>query len=215
MRSEDGLVNPVRRLALPAQAQREYLESIGTAPSADELALQFDDVKHHLLRQGPETVAVAERIDALLDEMSGPGPVWHVDALAESPQWAEVRGLAAELLRLLPFDGGPRPLAPSERALLARILATGAPGLLGQLDHVRVLKPWYEGSASLDVDTTGPAAEVPDGVLPIDAPVHVAGEYVGEILLWTAGGRLSAIEYAWVTDEPPTHLPPADRVTTG
>ncbi|GLY52453.1 hypothetical protein [Lentzea sp. NBRC 102530] len=215
MRSEGGLVNPVRRLALPAQAQREYLESIGTAPSADELALEFDDVKHYLLRQAPEAVAVAERVDALLDEMSGPGPVWHVDALEGSPQWAEVRALAAELLRLLPFDGGPRPLAPSERAVLARILAAdvpGAAGLRAQLDHVRVLKPWYEGSASLDVDTSGPAAEVADGVLPVDAPVHAAGEYVGEILLWTTGGRLSAIEYAWVTDEPPSRLPPVDQV---
>ncbi|GGN12509.1 hypothetical protein GCM10011609_60930 [Lentzea pudingi] len=205
------LVDPVRRLALPAEAQRGYLEAIGTAPSADELALEFDDVRPHLLALDAEAVELVERIDALLDVMSGPGPVWHVDALVSAPQWASVRALAAELLRLLPFDGRPRPLAPSERALLERILAAGAPAALhAQLDHVRVLKPWYEGSASLDLSTGGPAADIADGVLPIDAPVRSGA---GEILLWTTDGRLSAIEYAWVTDEPPARLPTADQVT--
>jgi hypothetical protein len=209
------LVGPVRRLAMPAEAQRAYLEAIGTAPSADELALEFDDVRPHLMSLDAEAVTLTERIDALLDAMSGPSPVWHVDALAVSPQWASLRVLAAELLRLLPFDG-PRPLAPSERAVLERILAAEFPGaaaLRAQLDHVRVLKHWYEGSASLDLSTGGPAAEIADGVLPVDAQVHEAGEPVGEIQLWIADGRLSAIEYAWVTDEPPTRLPPADQVT--
>ncbi|MGW6444825.1 hypothetical protein [Lentzea sp. NPDC055074] len=209
-------VDPVRRLAMPAEAQRSYLESIGTAPSADELALEFDDVLHHLRGLDAEAVALAERIDALLDTMSGPSPVWRVDALACSPQWASVRELATELLRLLPFDGHPRPLAGSERAVLERILAADLPGaaaLRAQLDHVRVLKPWYEGSASLDLDTGGPAAEVADGVLPIDAQVHESGAPVGEIVLWVADGRLSAIEYAWLTDEPPARLPPAGQVT--
>ncbi|MCX2952129.1 hypothetical protein [Lentzea sp. NEAU-D7] len=209
------LVDPVRRLAMPAEAQRAYLEAIGTAPSADELALEFDDVLPRLMSLDAEAVALAERIDALLEAMSGPGPVWHVDALAGSPRWASLRALAAELLRLLPSDL-PRPIAPSERAVLERILALDFPGaatLRAQLDHVRVLKPWYEGSASLDLSTGGPAAEVADGVLPVDAQVHESGELTGEILLWITDGRLSAVEYAWVTDEPPTRLPPADQVT--
>ncbi|MDX8054644.1 hypothetical protein SK571_35195 [Lentzea sp. BCCO 10_0798] len=208
-------VGPVRRLAMPAEAQRAYLEAIGTAPSADELALEFDDVRPHLMRLDAEAAALTERIDALLDAMSGPSPVWHVDALAVAPQWASLRALAAELLRLLPFEG-PRPLAPSERAVLERILAADFPGataLHAQLDHVRVLKPWYEGAPSLDLSTGGAAADVADGVLPVDAQVHESGELVGEILLWIADGRLSAIEYAWVTDEPPTRLPPVDQVT--
>ncbi|MET9232520.1 hypothetical protein [Lentzea sp. NPDC003310] len=206
-----GFSDPVRRLALPAAAQRSYLESIGTAPSADELALEFDDVRPHLVKLDAEAVALVDRIDALLDAMSGPSPVWHVDALECSPQWAALRVLAAELLRLLPFDGRPRPLAGSERAVLERILATditGAAALRAQLDHVTVLKPWHEGAPSLDLDTGGEPADVPDGVLPVAA--EVSG--VGEILLWVTGGRLSAVELAWTTDEPPTRLPPADQV---
>ncbi|MEV6713271.1 hypothetical protein AB0M48_14665 [Lentzea sp. NPDC051208] len=146
-------VDPVRRLAMPAEAQRAYLEAIGTAPSADELALEFDDVLPQLRSLDAEAVALAERIDALLEAMSGPSPVWHVDALAVSPRWASLRALAAELLRLLPCEG-PRPLAPSERAVLERILAADFPGaaaLRAQLDHLRVLKPWSEASASLDL----------------------------------------------------------------
>jgi hypothetical protein len=34
-----------------------------------------------------------------------------------------------------------------------------------------------------------------------------AGEYLGEVLVWIGGGYLSAIEYAWVTDETPDRLP--------
>lgn len=78
---------------------------------------------------------------------------------------------------------------------------------------MRVLKPWRQGSASLDLTTGGPAADIADGVLPIDAQVHESGELVGEILLWTTDARLSAVEYAWMTDQPPTRLPPADHVT--
>jgi hypothetical protein len=207
---------PVRRLALPAAAQRNYLEAIGTAPSADELALEFDDVRPHLTGLEPEAVVLVDRIDALLDSMSGPSPLWHVDALERSPQWASLRVLAAELLRLMPFDGHPRPLAGSERAVLERILAADVPGagaLRAQLDHVRVLKPWYEGSASLDLSTGGEPADVPDGVLPIDARVHETGAPIGEILLWVEGGRLSAIEYARTSPEAPPRLPTADQVT--
>jgi hypothetical protein len=89
-------------------------------------------------------------------------------------------------------------LSQSERAVLERILA-GIPQLRAQLDHTRVLKPWHEGSASFDVEVTGgPRADVADGVLPVDAQVHVDGEFVGEILLWIEAGRLAAVEYAWV-----------------
>ncbi|MGZ3140624.1 hypothetical protein ACVDFE_01190 [Lentzea chajnantorensis] len=203
------LAGPTRRLALPASAQRAHLESIGTAPSTDELALEFDDVRRHPVP--PAAGPFVDRIDTLLETMSGPGPVWHVTSLPTAAQWAELRLLAAELLRHLPAH--PRPLAPSERELLA-LLLTDFPGLHAQLDHVQVRAPWYDGSASLDLDTSGPAADVPDGVLPVSAEVHSNGEHIGELLLWVANGRLSAIEYAWVTDEPPHTLPPAAAVTT-
>jgi hypothetical protein len=40
-----------------------------------------------------------------------------------------------------------------------------------------------------------------------------AGEYVGEVIVWATDGYLSAIEYAWVTDDPPTSLPDVTRMT--
>ncbi|KJK48095.1 hypothetical protein UK23_18095 [Lentzea aerocolonigenes] len=95
-----GFRDAVHHLAMPASQQVEYLRSIGTAPSADELALEFDDVKH-LCPDDPAAMTLSERIDALLEAMSGPGPVWHTDSLATSAQWAEVRTLAADLLHLL------------------------------------------------------------------------------------------------------------------
>lgn len=33
------------------------------------------------------------------------------------------------------------------------------------------------------------------------------GEQIGELLLWVEDVRLSAIEYVWFTDEPPSGLP--------
>ena len=90
----------VHRLAKPASQQAEYLKSIGTAPSTDELALEFDDLRHKCPTE-PAAVALTERIDALLEAMSGPGPLWHTDSLATAPEWAEVRALAADLLPLL------------------------------------------------------------------------------------------------------------------
>ncbi|MFI6101281.1 hypothetical protein ACIA8G_37530 [Lentzea sp. NPDC051213] len=101
MSREEWLKEAVGRLAMPADAQRAWLESIGTAPLADELALEFDDalIRHRAV--STEAAALVARINGLLEDMSGPGPVWHVDALATAPQWAEVRALAQEALPLL------------------------------------------------------------------------------------------------------------------
>ncbi|MBO0514191.1 hypothetical protein [Streptomyces beijiangensis] len=51
-------------------------------------------------------------------------------------------------------------------------------------------------------------------LVPVDAHVlDQAGEYVGELLVWTdRGATLAALEYAWVTDEMPTSLPPVGQV---
>jgi hypothetical protein len=39
-----------------------------------------------------------------------------------------------------------------------------------------------------------------------------AGEPLGEILIWVENGYLSALEYAWVTDEAPDGLPSLELV---
>ncbi|MDX8036215.1 hypothetical protein SK803_38975 [Lentzea sp. BCCO 10_0856] len=98
---EEWLKDCVRRLAMPADVQRAWLESIGTAPSADELALEFDDARQGPLTISAEAEVALARLDRLLDAMSGPSPVWHVDALVDASQWAEVRALAQGALPLL------------------------------------------------------------------------------------------------------------------
>ncbi|WP_228566516.1 hypothetical protein [Nocardia sp. SYP-A9097] len=53
-----------------------------------------------------------------------------------------------------------------------------------------------------------------DGLLPVGAEVRdQSGEYIGEILVWVDGGYLSAIEYAWVSDDRPTVLPDPAALT--
>ncbi|MBW6435351.1 hypothetical protein KZ829_16560 [Actinoplanes hulinensis] len=96
-------------LALEADAQVAWLEKLGAAPSADELALEFDDG----LRLAPifvqrgwlnDTVMPAlTRLDDQLGAMSGEpnADLWHVDALADRAEWDRVRTLArAALIRL-------------------------------------------------------------------------------------------------------------------
>lgn len=61
-----------------------------------------------------------------------------------------------------------------------------------------------------------PPADVPDGPLPIRA-VALDGNRspVGEVLVWVSGGYLSAVEYAWCTDEVPVGLPLPSQLTIG
>ncbi|KOV76662.1 hypothetical protein [Nocardia sp. NRRL S-836] len=53
------LAGPARRLGLPAPAQHAHLESIGTAPSTDELALEFDDDADTRSRRPPPRSSTA------------------------------------------------------------------------------------------------------------------------------------------------------------
>ncbi|MEU8634213.1 hypothetical protein AB0C38_18705 [Amycolatopsis sp. NPDC048633] len=75
---------------------------------------------------------------------------------------------------------------------------------------------WVHGLPSVDlaVPATAAPARVPDGVIPSGAEVRDrAGQYLGEVLVWVGGGHLSAIEYAWVTDEAPDRLPDVSTMT--
>ncbi|MGC4984699.1 hypothetical protein ACLQ18_29330 [Streptomyces sp. DT193] len=113
----------------------------------------------------------------------------------------------------------PRPLNDSERVVLEHLLAAdfaGASALRSQLDHTEVVATWGAGSVSVDLRVAGLEQQpaLPSTPLPLDAPVHDrSGEYIGELLLWAEGGTtLSALEYAWVTDEMPTSLPSVDQI---
>lgn len=90
----------LEHLAADAQGQERYLRELGTWPSLDELALDLGDVA-----EASETWSrpvLRERVRLLsqkLDAMSGEAnaKLWEPEAL-HGPEWAEVRGLAADAL---------------------------------------------------------------------------------------------------------------------
>ncbi|MFE7129532.1 hypothetical protein ACFVIM_01585 [Streptomyces sp. NPDC057638] len=115
---------------------------------------------------------------------------------------------------MTPLSVEPRPLNVDERAVLDHVLSVefvGASQLRSQLDRTEVTAVWGAGSVSVDLRVQGPCehAALPDGLVPVDAPVHdPSGVYVGAILVWTnRGATLAALEFAWVTDETPMSLP--------
>lgn len=55
---------------------------------------------------------------------------------------------------------------------------------------------------------------IPNGPLPVLARYtnQRTSEYEGEYLFWVNDGAIDAIEYAWVTDAPPTSWPGKDAI---
>lgn len=65
----------------------------------------------------------------------------------------------------------------------------------------------------LCVKDPSPASEFREGPAPMSVTVtHTSGEAVGELLLWLKNGYISALEFAWWTNDPPARLPNLDRV---
>jgi hypothetical protein len=107
---------------------------------------------------------------------------------------------------------------PTERVrdLLGSILRqAGLPGsdeLLRQASSVNV-GGGPVTMLDLHIGSGTPASAFPDGPLPLSAEVSdVAGALVGELLIWVDRGYLSALEFAWWTDEAPEELPTPERV---
>jgi hypothetical protein len=107
-----------------------------------------------------------------------------------------------------------RPLTEAERAVVRHILSApfaGAQELRQQVAAATVVGNWEPaGSPSVDIAVPAgpPTAHLPDGPAPVAAQVVDAnGDYLGELLLWVTGGRISGLEYSWVTDEAPDRLP--------
>lgn len=100
------LLPVVERLSSPSESQTAWLEQLGTAPSSDELAMEFDDVYQVTrLRMEGRAGELADELNGLLDAMSGEENehLWTVEALASEAEWERVRESAAELLRELTF----------------------------------------------------------------------------------------------------------------
>lgn len=108
----DQLIAALTRLARPATEQARYLEEIGTAPTADELALELEDFIPMLptaVRDGAisDSQALAvKNVSDYLGSFSGfeNAPLWEISELYRAPQWEEVRRLASTALNLLGLE---------------------------------------------------------------------------------------------------------------
>lgn len=60
----------------------------------------------------------------------------------------------------------------------------------------------------LVVSSDAQPAVVADGPLPVrSVAFDENGQLLGEVMVWVSGGLLSALEYAWYSDEPPSCFP--------
>ncbi|MFI1837658.1 hypothetical protein [Streptomyces olivaceoviridis] len=112
-----------------------------------------------------------------------------------------------------------RPLSPLEQRVLVKLLSAEFPGaqeLRNQLAQTRVIRPWGSESPSVDLEVPPgvPEAAIEDGIIPATATVtDDSGELFGELLVWVSDGKLSALEFSWYGDTPPTELPDPGLVT--
>jgi hypothetical protein len=102
-------------------------------------------------------------------------------------------------------------LAAQVRSLVSHVLGRsdfpGRDQLVQQLPGVEVVGGPI---TMLDLQVAGgaPAAAVAEGPIPVSVEVcDQSGATVGELLIWVNGGYLSALEFAWWTDDPPRQLP--------
>lgn len=98
--------------------------------------------------------------------------------------------------------------------LLAIAGALGEAGLplAVQARHARVTaySPTY---IDLDVPASCDPGTWADGPLDVKPLVtDQSGEPVGEVLVWVSGGRMTLLEQAWFTDDPPTTWPSVESV---
>jgi hypothetical protein len=105
-----------------------------------------------------------------------------------------------------------RPLTFRENAAIYRILngATfdGAAELRAQIPETQVAGSSNTTWLDLRVSESAPRSRFREGHIPVRAVVPD----VGEFLLWVEDGCLSALEYAWYTDDEPTEFPSADVI---
>lgn len=110
----------------------------------------------------------------------------------------------------------PRPLTPTEKAVVARILdgysGPGAVEFRKQL-HSNVTVSGPVTMLEIRVASGSPRAPVPDGLLGIRAIVETHdSEPLGEISVWIRNGILSGLEYAWYSSQPPDSFPDVTQI---
>ncbi|WP_111511077.1 hypothetical protein [Mycobacterium kyogaense] len=108
-----------------------------------------------------------------------------------------------------------RALTDEERSLICAIVSTtkdyDAYALQVELAHATMTK-----SSTWVCEVRAPDSTrvfgCSDGPFPARAFVSEGVEYQGEIIIWITSGHLSGLEYAWVTDQPPTRWPRPDEL---
>lgn len=104
-----------------------------------------------------------------------------------------------------------RALTPAERAVLLRVLEGQqfpcSDELVAQVEGTTVAGG-LPMLLDLRTEPSTPAAGCADGPVPVRAFVDGPdGALKGEVMVWVKDGRLSGLEYAWYTDEPPNEFP--------
>lgn len=105
----------------------------------------------------------------------------------------------------------PRSLSPRERTILDLLLSANFPGVEALRVQAQAVTAERDGLIiDLLPPQNSPTAQVVNRT-PVQAVVDGDG-YDGGLLLFVDDGLLSALEYWWVTEEPPTELPPLSAV---
>ncbi len=108
-----------------------------------------------------------------------------------------------------------RTISPEEIAVVTAIISSSGlsegSALLDELDGAMVS---HETDWILDVKTSnaGSGVDFPNGPFPARAFVPSNAAYQGEVIIWIDNGHLSGLEYAWITDNPPTRWPRPDEM---
>lgn len=104
-----------------------------------------------------------------------------------------------------------RPLSQREHDILDLLLSANFPGVDElRVQAVTVLADREGLIIDLVVDPSQPRADVIQRT-PVHAVVDGDG-YDGGLLLFVDDGTLSALEYWWVTEDPPSEFPPLSAV---
>jgi hypothetical protein len=109
-----------------------------------------------------------------------------------------------------------RQLTTDEVGLIAQfidVLPESERGVLqSQLEHASAVRGDSPIQVSLSVGSATRSSGLSDGPLPVAAQAWDGADYLGEVMLFLSDGRMSLLEFAWVTDERPTAFPPFDSI---
>ena len=106
-----------------------------------------------------------------------------------------------------------RAMSPEEAALIRTIVAAAGGKALVLLEHLTDARVRPATTWILDIESASPfEADLPNGPLPVRAYVPDETGEDGEVIVWISGGRISGLEYAWVTDRQPMRWPVPDEI---